>query len=260
MGNKIISKYLSILDGCGDKNNMSYLDIIFIIIIVFFIFNGLRRGLVRVIGGIIGLFVGIYLAGLLYPEMSAWLQSLLGFSNDIIGNIIGFLVVFIVANRLFAIVIWLLDRIVNLPLIGTVNRLLGGIFGLIEGLLIVSVIVAVLTNFGVFDKKPELISNSKIIPYTNSFYKVIRPILPKDLKSIPDYLFKPPKGDESELNVKSVDEMSLDELIDYLNAEGRVQKSIIEQIKENALKEKGDNVAEYIKNKFKEYLDTLDSI
>ena len=58
---------------------MNYLDIIFIIIIVSCTFWGLKKGLIKVIGGIIGIFVGIYFAGLLYPQLSDWLRN--GFSR-----------------------------------------------------------------------------------------------------------------------------------------------------------------------------------
>jgi len=241
---------------------MNYLDIIFIIIILFFTFNGLRKGLVKVVGGILGIFVGIYLAGVFYLQFSEWLQTLTDLFGSTEANIISFIVVFIIANRLFAVVIFLLDTIVKIPIINSVNKLLGGALGFLEGALIVTLIVTVFTNLGSFVGADNVISNSQIAPYSQKAITLIKPFLPQDLKSIPGKFFNGsmlqlPQEEIPEINLE---EMGIDELIDYLNSDNKVQESIIDKIKENALNESKENVTEYITNQFKQYLDTIDSI
>ena len=241
---------------------MNYLDVIFIIIILFFTFNGLRKGLVKVVGGILGIFVGIYFAGLFYLQFSEWLQTLTQIFGSTESNIIGFIVVFIVVNRVFAIIIFLLDKIVSIPIINSINKLLGGTLGFLQGALIITLIVTVFTNLGSFVGADNVISNSRIAPYSEKAITIIKPFLPKDLKSIPGKFFDGSmlKMPEVEIPEVNLEEMSIDELIDYLNSGGKVQKSIIDKIKENALNEEKENVTEYITNQFKEYLETLDSI
>ena len=239
---------------------MNYLDIIFIIIIVSCTFWGLKKGLIKVVGGIIGIFVGIYFAGLLYSQVSDWLMDLLGFSSQTAGDILGYIVVFIVANRLFALLILILDKIFSLPIIGGINRILGGIFGLIEGVLIVSIITIVLSNLA-FIGADSVLAESKIVPLTNPIFEFIKPIFPKGFESISNIITKAKEIDTSAVqDVIDTGSMTIDELINYLNADGRVQQDIIDQIKENALQEQRENASEYIKEKFQEYLDTLDSI
>ena len=241
---------------------MNYLDVIFIIIILFFTFNGLRKGLVKVIGGILGILVGIYFAGLFYLQFSEWLQTVTQMFGSMESNIVSFIVVFIIVNRFFALIIFLLDRIVSIPIINSINKLLGGILGFLQGALIVTLIVIVLTNLGSFVGTDNIISNSLIAPYSEKVITFIRPFLPQDLKSIPKYFFDSslPQVSEIEIPEVNLEEMSIDELIDYLNSDNKIQKSIIDRIKENALEESKENVTEYITDQFKEYLNTIDSI
>ena len=241
---------------------MNYLDVIFLIIILFFTFNGLRRGLVKVVGGILGIFVGIYLAGLFYLQFSEWLQALTSLFGTTEANIISFIIVFIIANRLFAVVIFLLDKIVSIPIISSINKFLGGVLGFLQGLLIITLIVTLFANLGSFGGADNVLSNSRIAPYAEKVITIIKPFLPTDLKSIPEGFFNgpllpTPNPGNSEVNLEG---MGIDELIDYLNSDNRVDKSVIDRIKENALNEEKENITEYITNQFKEYLNNNDSI
>lgn len=239
---------------------MNYLDIIFIIILAFFIFQGWRKGFVKTIGGILGIVVGIYFAGLFYPAVSQWLQGLSNYVDQMLGNILGFVLIFIVANRVFAIVIWMLDKIVKIPVINSINKILGLIFGLLEGFLIVAIIFTLLTNFQIIDEKTDIVSKSKVAPYVESILNIIKPLLPENLEKIPKSFFDKSKDYVQDQVMKSVDDMSIDELIDYLNQGGKVQQNIIEQIKTNALKEEREDTKQFIIDNFKQYLDTLNSI
>lgn len=241
---------------------MNYLDIIFIIILLFFTFNGLRKGLVKVVGGILGIIAGIYFAGLFYIQFSDWLQTLTNIFSSTEANIISFIVVFIVANRLFALIIYILDKIVSIPIINSVNKLLGGTLGFLQGALIITLIVTVFTNLGSFVGADNVINNSHIAPCSDKVITLIKPFLPQDLKTIPDKFLNSslwPQSSEPEPEV-DLEDMSIDELIDYLNSDNKVQKSVIDKIKENALKEAKENSTDYIINEFKEYLDKVDSI
>jgi len=239
---------------------MNYLDIIFIVILAFFLFQGWRKGFVKTIGGILGLIVGIYFAGIFYLQASQWLQGLSNYVDQMLGNILGFVLIFIIVNRLFAIVIWMLDKIVKIPVINSINKILGLIFGMLEGFLIVALIFTLLTNFQVIDEKTNVVSESKVAPYIDSILKIIKPLLPENLEQIPKIFFDKSKDYVQDQVMKSVDDMTIDELIDYLNEGGQVQQSIIEQIKTRALEEEREDTKQYIIDNFKQYLDTLNSI
>ncbi len=241
---------------------MNYLDVIFIIIILFFTFNALRKGLVRVVGGVLGIFVGIYVAGLFYLQFSEWLQGVVQMLNSSESNIVSFILVFIAANRIFALVILLLDKIVSVPIINSINKILGGLLGFLQGALIITLIITIFTNLGSFAGADNVISNSRLAPYSEKIITLIRPFLPQDLKSIPKTFFNNswlPKT-KDKLPEVNLEEMNIDELIDYLNSDGKVRADVIEKIKKNALNQEKENTQKYIIDKFKDYLNNVDSI
>ena len=239
---------------------MNYLDIIFIAIALYFVFNGYRKGLVKSVGGILGIFVGAYFAGLFYPTVSSFIQGIANFLNQFECDIIGFLIVFIVVNRLFALVVVIVDKIVNIPIIGFVNRVFGAIFGFLGAALLVGIITIVLANIGssLGDKNPVL--NSKIIPYTDYAVKVIQPFLPSSFESVKDIISDGAnnlKNKTEETTNINVDDMSLDELIDYLNSDNKVPEDVIQKIKDNEFKNQKNITADMIKEKFNEYLNNV---
>jgi membrane protein required for colicin V production len=75
---------------------MNYIDIIFLIIILFFTVMGLRKGLVRSAGGIIAIILGFYGASIFYSQFSLWLQGLTSIFSETVANILSFVLVFII--------------------------------------------------------------------------------------------------------------------------------------------------------------------
>ncbi|MBT3690050.1 CvpA family protein [bacterium] len=164
---------------------MTLIDIIILVVLAGFIWKGVRLGLIEVIGGIIGLFVGVYLAGLYYEEAGDMLQGLL-FDSEILATILGFLLVFILVNRGIALIFWLVDKIFNIiaiiPGLKSLNGLLGGIFGLIEGLIFIGIIVYVSSFFPITDMLSDKVSDSKFAPILETVGKVSDPFIPDNLK------------------------------------------------------------------------------
>lgn len=239
---------------------MNYLDIIFIVIALYFVFNGYRKGLVKSIGGILGLFVGAYFAGLFYLNVSSLIHGVANFLTQFQCDIISFLLVFIVANRLFALVVVIVDKIVNIPIIGFINRVFGAIFGLLGAILLVALISIVLANIGssLGEKNPVL--NSKIMPHINYAVKVVQPFLPSSFESVKNIILDKSnslKNTASEKPNINVDNMTLDELIDYLNSDNKVPQDVIQKIKDNEFKNQKNITAEMIKEKFNEYLNNV---
>ncbi|MDD3284303.1 MAG: CvpA family protein [Patescibacteria group bacterium] len=239
---------------------MNYLDIIFIAIALCFVFSGYRKGLVKSVGGILGLFVGAYFAGLFYPTVSSFIQGVASFLSQFESDIISFLLVFIITNRLFALVVVIVDKIVNIPIISFINRVFGAIFGLFGSVILVALVTMVLANIGssLGDKNPVL--NSKLIPHIDYAIKVVQPFLPSNFESVKDIVSNNANNLRNMVDEKpnvNVDDMTLDELIDYLNSDNKVPQSVIEKIKENEFKNQKNITAEMIKEKFNEYLNNV---
>jgi len=165
---------------------MSFIDIIILVGLAMFVWKGVRLGLIEAIGGIIGLFVGAYMAGLYYDEAAAMLKGLL-LGSETLATILGFLLVFIVVNRAIAIIFWIVDKIFHIvaiiPGLKSLNRLLGGLFGLLEGLLFIGIVVYVLSFFPLTDGLAKSVDNSRFSGVMETVGKISDPFLPDNLKN-----------------------------------------------------------------------------
>ncbi|HAH04803.1 TPA: hypothetical protein DCL28_04605 [Candidatus Komeilibacteria bacterium] len=170
---------------------MSFIDIVILIVLAVFVWKGIRLGLIESIGGIIGLFVGVYLAGLYYDEAAAMLKGIL-FGSETLATILGFLLVFILVNRAVALVFWIIDKVFNIvaiiPGLKSLNHLLGGIFGLLEGLIFIGIIVYVLSFFPLTDGLGNSVAKSRFAGIMETVGKISDPFIPDDLKNWQDLL------------------------------------------------------------------------
>lgn len=234
---------------------MNYIDIIFIVIIALLTFSGFRSGIIRAIGGIIGIFVGIYVANSFYPGLSAWILSTFSFFHELGANILAFVLLFIVANRIFALLVFMLDKIFSAPILGFLNKLLGGILGFLAGIIFVVIIISVLAYFQIGQ---DTLVNSRVTPYTDKVLNIIKPFLPQDLRdgSLEDFW---QKGKDAIGQYTSVDlsSMNIDELLNYLNKDNILPESTIEKIKSKDFKNNTSFTVDEVQTKFQEYVDNL---
>ncbi|HLD27850.1 MAG TPA: CvpA family protein [Patescibacteria group bacterium] len=167
---------------------MSALDIIILFLLALFIWKGIRMGLIESVGGIIGLFIGAFMAGRYYDEAAAMLKGLL-FGSEMLATILGFLLVFIVVNRAIALLFWVVDKIFNIiaiiPLLKTFNRLLGGLFGLIEGLIFMGIIVFFLSLLPFTGSVGRAVDDSRFAGIFTTVGKLADPFLPDQLINLP---------------------------------------------------------------------------
>ncbi len=163
---------------------MSTIDIIILVILALFVYKGVKLGLIEAIGGIIGLFVGAYMAGRYYEQVGDMLTGLL-FNSEILANVLAFILVFIVVNRAIALLFWIIDKIFHviaiIPFLKSFNHLLGGIFGLIEGVIFIGIIVFFLSLVPFTRGFGEKIEQSRFAGILETVGKIADPF-------IPDYL------------------------------------------------------------------------
>ncbi len=114
---------------------MLYIDIAIIVVLLYFFYKGFRNGLIQVFGGLVGLAAGAYFAG-----------KYAGFFGDAAWiKFASFAMIFLLANRLTALLFYVLDRIFNflaiIPGLKSINRLAGGLAGLIEGVIVLGILL-----------------------------------------------------------------------------------------------------------------------
>ena len=167
---------------------MSYFDIGLIVITLIFVANGLRKGLIRLLGQVVGLIIASYLASHFYLTFYEWGKDMVSFSDGtekFLAFIILFILVTSVVGILFVGIEKLFDLISIIPFTKTINRLLGGALGLLEGSLALGLILFVAARYawigGFFGN--QLVA-SKVAPWLIKVANIIMPFLPEALKAL----------------------------------------------------------------------------
>jgi membrane protein required for colicin V production len=155
---------------------MNWLDIVILCILGILVINGIRKGFILSLATLIALALGIwaaihfsgYLSNFLlktFHPSGSWL-TILSFTLTFLGVVIG---VILLAK--------LLEKAVKTAGLGLANRLAGGLFGLIKGILGVSALLFILV---VFDSKATLINQkTKEGSFCYGYIKMVFPVYSK---------------------------------------------------------------------------------
>ena len=155
----------------------TFLDFLFSIIILVSIFFALTKGLVREIVSLAALIGGFILAVLYYPVPAA---RLIEFSRtDSIANLFGFMIIFVGCLLAGAIISFVINRFLKAASIKWVDRLLGGVFGLLRGWAICSVMVIAIVAFPL---RETVMAQSVLAPYLLAGARAAVVVVPQSLK------------------------------------------------------------------------------
>ena len=166
---------------------MTHLDIILLIILGGFTLFGLWFGFLHAIGSLVGTVVGAFVASHYYEPIANWTLSITGGNPNIVKFII-FLILFIIANRLVGFIFWLVEKVFSvlkiIPFLGTINRLLGGLLGLFEGVLVVGLTLFFISKFPLSEWLTGSMLKSGLASYLIKISSILWPLLPAALKQI----------------------------------------------------------------------------
>lgn len=145
------------------------MQIILIIILVIFIwrvYQGTKRGLIDEIGAL----ANILLSAIAVVAIVTMIESI------ILKNLIGFLVtgiillILLIAWKVIRFIICSLRVIAKLPILNSLNRMLGLLAGLLEATLISWVILTVITSFDIYIGGVHIIEEIQRNPFVNFLY------------------------------------------------------------------------------------------
>lgn len=128
----------------------TFADVIMIVVLLVFAVSGFRRGLVRSIVDLVGGIVALCAAVAYSQQFADWLRTFFGNSspqwmkNPLLAKALAALILFAVFEALIQTVASLLDHVFHLPGLRQINSLLGGVFGLCKGAVVVLLACAVL--------------------------------------------------------------------------------------------------------------------
>jgi membrane protein required for colicin V production len=146
------------------------IDIIIIVVLVFFFISGARRGLVRQVLDILGIILAFIGAFYLAHYLARYLEESIDIRYDIslvvsaVAIFIGILVFFHVLGILF-------KKTAEITLLGSVDRIGGGLFGALKGVLLVSLLLVIAFNIPLPDRLKKEIRNRPLAV-------AIHPVLP----------------------------------------------------------------------------------
>ena len=159
---------------------MNPLDMVIIVILGYCLIRGIFRGLVREISSIIGVLAGFYAAYSYYPLLAKPLARWI--SNTPYLNILSFMIIFCIIFILISILGIIIKYLLNIAFLGWVDRICGAGFGIIKGILIVSVVLISLTAF--LPKGAPIIKNSLLAPHVTLISEKMVKVVSKDMKPL----------------------------------------------------------------------------
>jgi membrane protein required for colicin V production len=158
---------------------MNWIDILLLLVIGFSVLSGLMAGFARVGVGFIATILGTFFGFWCYGIVAAYFLDYV--SSRAIANLIGFLLIFVVISVLGAIVGRVLAKFFKWAGLSWFDRLLGGAFGVVRGLIIAVALVTVLMAFAP-SPPPRSIVESKLMPYLAGASDFFAAMTPHEIK------------------------------------------------------------------------------
>jgi membrane protein required for colicin V production len=122
---------------------MTYIDYIILAVLLLFFFKGLKSGLIRQVLSLVAIILGFILAWKFYATVSV-LGVKLGIPQYF-ARIGAFALIYILVVIFFHFLAVILEKIFKFIPLGWLNRLLGAVFGLGEGVILVIIVLVVLS-------------------------------------------------------------------------------------------------------------------
>jgi membrane protein required for colicin V production len=179
---------------------MNYLDIIFLVPLLFALYRGFKKGMIHMVASLAALVLGIFGAIRLRPMFASLLDSIFDISPDYM-NVIAFSVAFVSIVLVVHLVAFAVERLIKAVALNLVNRLLGMGFGLLVTAFVISMILWPVNQVNEEKQiiKPERIENSLLYKPLSAFAPAVFPYLKKQ-----DWKEFIPKNKEEEGNVVAV--------------------------------------------------------
>jgi len=157
-----------------DITSLNSLDIIFVVIVGFFLIRGLFRGLVTELGAIIGVVGGFLLANRYYTEAMPYVNKVI--TDESWVGIVSYAGVFLGVILLTSLLAAVIHTIIGSTPAAWLDHLAGLLLGGLKGVLICCVLLACITYFL---PNAEFVTNSKSVPYLQQATSYLQQYIPE---------------------------------------------------------------------------------
>ncbi|MCX7785241.1 MAG: CvpA family protein [candidate division WOR-3 bacterium] len=182
------------------------IDALIVLVIIGCIVNGIIKGFVKQLSITAGLMLGFYIASKQYPTLEKILFKTSQLTT--VNKIICFIIIFIIVFILIYLLGLLLKKVVQLIMLGWLDKILGGVFGFVQGVIIIWLVL--ILALLVFPNTKYTIGRSifayKILKMGSNMTKMpIRPYRVKKDLTISLKLYKITINSNGNLNMRHCD-------------------------------------------------------
>ncbi len=157
---------------------MNLLDLGIIIVLFLIGLRGYYRGLLQEISVVVGLVVGVVFAAHYYLSLARFISQWI--HTPLYSRVLSFLIILVLAYWLIRIAGNLLHRFLSFIYLGSLDRILGGAFGIFKGAIILGFLLTIITIS--VPKDSKLLQESVAAPYLKVMYNQTLVLLPAEFK------------------------------------------------------------------------------
>lgn len=159
--------------------SISILDLGLGVLLALFLIRGLLRGLIQELAGLIGLFLALFLAGRFYPQLVGQFSGLIDNPRWAAG--LSYSIIFALTLVGVAVCVAIIKRFMALTFTAWVDNLLGAVIGLLKGVFVCAIILALMQRF--VPTSPFL-KNAVLPEYIEGVVALARSLLPVFLEAV----------------------------------------------------------------------------
>jgi membrane protein required for colicin V production len=124
---------------------MNWLDVVIVLVIAFFAVTAFRAGLIREVVTLFSVIVGVVVASIFYDDLAG--DVLFFIDDEKTARLVSFLILLGAIYLVGQLVAIMLKQVAAVLFLGWADRIGGGLFGLLKGLIIVEVLLIVFVTF-----------------------------------------------------------------------------------------------------------------
>lgn len=151
---------------------MQGLDLVILIFTALLLVKGIWKGLVKELAGIIAVVLAVFFSFRFHKDTAGYLVS---FIDEKYTTVAAYLALFLAVYLVVMLFGNLLDRVLKSVFLGGINRILGGVFGLLKSVLWLTLITFAYSTIkdGVGLHHPEWLIDSLFYPFLLDFTKIM---------------------------------------------------------------------------------------
>ncbi len=167
------------------SGSLNLLDVFFFVIILGSIILGIIKGFIRELFSLAFFIIAVILSFLFYADLGDVFVKHI--KNRDVANFAAFAAIFVVVLIVGSLVTYSLKKLFVIGPLKSIDRILGGAFGLVRGILICGIFIFGLIVFPIHDK---LVKESQVCPYIMKTVDVFLNLLPENFREKIDIFYQ----------------------------------------------------------------------